>query len=78
MTFLIHTLVGFITEYLPKDATKPERRLYLIAQNYVMSEFLFNLIPLIPFTEIIKNQSCRKLFLIKCIRIRSTLVMLNS
>jgi hypothetical protein len=36
MIFLVQTSIGFITEFVPKNATnnKPERRLHVIAVNY--------------------------------------------
>ena len=61
--------MGFITEFYPENSLKPVRTLSEIAVHYLQTDFVKNLIPLIPFTEIIQSNNCRLLYLVKCIRI---------
>ena len=45
--------MGFITEFYPENALKPVRNLSEIAVHYLQTDFIKNLVPLIPFTEMV-------------------------
>ena len=69
-------LTGFITAYLDDD-NKLVKDLKKIAMRYLKSDFIIDLIPLMPFTHYLKFEDSRFLFFIKCIRILKAFKMMD-
>ena len=75
--FLMHMILQFFLEYKSNDSIYPVRDLKKIALNLYRTEFLYNLIPLIPLPHMLKFKYSRFLYLIKCIRLGKTMEMLD-
>ena len=77
LVFSIHLITGFFQEYHPPGTINPIRNMGIIANNYINGEFKYNLIPLIPFTEIFQFKHTRLLYLIKLMRLRLCFELLS-
>ena len=77
--FIIDLVMNFFVEYTPvKTGQHNIRKFSLIAQNYLKGQFLFDVIPIIPFHLIsLPYNSARLLYLIKMIRIKRAMNLLN-
>ena len=71
-------LAQFCLEYQGFDDPNPVRQINLTAKRYAYNEMVYDLIPLIPFTMFLKFKHSRLLFLIKTIRIKKSLSLLDT
>jgi C4-dicarboxylate transporter len=53
LVFVVHLITGFFQEFHPPGTLTPIRKLGMIFNHYTTGEFKYNLIPLIPLTEIL-------------------------
>ena len=69
--FLLHVLKNCFTEYTPEGETNSVRHIASIISRYFHNDFIYHLIPLIPFTILLHEVDPRvKLFyLIKIVRL---------
>ena len=51
--FAIHMITGFFYEMHMPGTVIPIRNLRTIANHYILGEFKYNIIPLVPLTEIL-------------------------
>ena len=77
LVFVLHMITGFLQEFHPPGDLAPVRNLEVIFSHYVNGEFKYNLIPLIPFTEILKFRHSRLFYLIKLMRLRLCFELLS-
>lgn len=80
ITFAIDMIINFFTEIAPlTEKAKPERRLDIIAKNYLKSQFLIDLVPLIPIQIFsYRSKELRLLYLPKIIRLRRGFKLFNT
>ena len=71
-------LAQFCLEYQGFDDPNPVRQITLTAKRYASNEMIWDLIPLIPFTLFAKFKHSRLLFLVKTIRIKKSLSLLDT
>lgn len=69
--FYISFFLCFIVDFQPPDSPKPVKDVSKIAMRYLKGNFIYDVIPLIPFPYIpLKNKDDRRLFyIIKIIRL---------
>lgn len=78
IVFIVQVFQKCITEYQPIDGIYPVRRCSKIIVNYLKVEFIYDLLPLIPFVEIFKFPGSRTFILFKIFRLRSVNIVLNT
>ena len=78
MVFLLQVVQRCITEYQPADSIYPVRKCSKIILRYVKEEFVYDLLPLVPFVELFKFPGSRSLLLFKLFRLRSVVYVLNT
>lgn len=71
-------LAQFCLEYQGLDDPNPVRQITLTAKRYASNEMMWDLIPLVPFAMFLKFKHSRLLFLIKTIRIKKSLSLLDT
>jgi hypothetical protein len=76
--FFIDFLTQFCLEYSSFDDTAPVRNINLTAKRYANNEMMFDLIPLVPFTLFLRFKYSRLLFIIKTIRIKKSVKLLDT
>ena len=77
--FFISIILPFLTEFEPAPGLKVIRDPIVIANRYVKSQFIFDILPLIPFNLFVNlNYGFERLFfLIKLIRLQNGFKILN-
>ena len=77
--FLIDIILKFLVEYTPNDGKGlPVRNLRMIAMNYIYSDFIYEILPLIPFQFIgFDTQNWRLLIFLKIIRLNTGITLFN-
>ena len=80
LTYLLDFGLSFLLQYTPKDqeSSASVDDVSLTSINYVKTDMVYDLIPLIPLTEIFHFEYCRLFYLFKCIRISKSLDLLNT
>ena len=76
--FLIDCLLKFILEYQDETTNAKIKDITQISLRYLHTEFIYDFLPLIPFTFFINFPYSRLLFLIKCNRLIPTLRFLHT
>lgn len=67
-----------MTSYTPLGSHYPTKNISKIFLNYVKGEFLFDVVPLIPFVEIVRFPGSRFLLLLKVMRLRSVVTIMDT
>lgn len=69
--FFISLVLKFLTDFIPDGEQQPTKDLTLIAKNYLRKGFIWDLIPILPFTFIFygNNNAMRLSCFIKLVRI---------
>ena len=67
--FFFETLSGFFIEYQPNNSIYSVRKIKKIADRYLKTEFIYDLLPLIPYRFIFSFDNSRFFYLIKVVRI---------
>lgn len=75
--FFIDMVFNFFKEYQPKLSTQPVRSFEKIALNYMHGQFIYDLIPLIPYSYMFEFRNCRLLYFLKSIRIFKSVEMMS-
>lgn len=78
VVFIVQVFQKCITEYQPIDSIYPVRKCSKITWNYLKVEFIYDLLPLIPFTAMFKFPGSRCFILFKLCRLRSVVYVLNT
>ena len=78
MSFLLQVFQKCLTEYQPIDSIYPVRKISKIVIMYAKTEFMYDLLPLIPFVRMFKFPGSRSLLLFKLFRLRSVVYVLNT
>jgi hypothetical protein len=71
--FLLHLVKNFITDYYPEGSKIPERRLPMIINKNLNSDFLLDFITLIPITYFYLKMNptfIKPFYMIKCLRFK--------
>jgi hypothetical protein len=75
--FFIDMISNFFTEYQPNDSIKPVRSIEKISLHYLNGQFIFDAIPIIPYTFLFSFKNCRLLYFVKSIRIFKSIELLS-
>lgn len=77
--FIIQFCLNFLLTYVPEDSLSqiPTRDLSKIANKYIHGDMMIDILAIIPFNIFIFFKNSRLLILIKCVRIRSILVIFD-
>ena len=78
LIFLIDMLLEFIVQYTDEQTNLPVKNISKIGIRYLQNDFIYDLLPLIPFNIIFTFKYSRLFFLIKCIRLLETYDMLDT
>jgi hypothetical protein len=75
--FCIDMLTNFFKEYQTNEDSLPVRSLERISRHYLQGQFIFDCIPLIPYSLMFEFKYCRLLYFLKSIRIFKSIEMLS-
>ena len=70
-------LTNFFKEYQPSDSIQPVRSFEKISLNYFNGQFIFDAIPLIPYSMMFEFKNCRLMYFLKSIRIFKSIEMMS-
>jgi hypothetical protein len=80
LVFAFSILTRFLTDYTPDGETEAVKSLSKISARYLHSDFVWDLLPLIPLPIFFKNvlkSYAKLLYMIKCIRIINGFKLFN-
>mmetsp|Transcript_13798 Transcript_13798/g.21545 ORF Transcript_13798/g.21545 Transcript_13798/m.21545 type:complete len:124 (+) Transcript_13798:264-635(+) len=77
-TYLLDFITLFLMEYQTQESHVPVRDIAKTAKRYFQTQMMSDLVPLIPFTEMLHFKYSRLFFLVKCIRINKSFRLLNA
>ena len=75
--FFIDMITNFFKEYQPTDAIQPVRSFEKISRNYMNGQFIYDIIPLIPYSYMFEFRNSRLLYFLKSIRIFKSVEMMS-
>lgn len=81
LVFAFSILTRFLTDYTPDGETEPVKSLSKISTRYLHSDFIWDILPLIPlpfiFNNIFGEYYAKLLYMIKCIRLLNGFKLFN-